>query len=58
MENKKKIYHIQVEEILQKIVEVEADSFISALNQVEQMYHDEQIVLDPEDLKEVSIRQV
>jgi len=49
-----KIYQIEVEEILQKVVEIEADSFEEAIDKAREMYHDCEIILEAEDLKETN----
>lgn len=49
-----KIYQIEVEEILQKLVEIEADSFEEAIDITRERYHNCEIILEPEDLKETN----
>ena len=49
-----KKYQIEVEEILQKVVKIEADSFEEAIDKARKMYHDCEIILEAEDLKETN----
>jgi len=42
-------YKVRIIETLSRIVEVEAENYMDALNTVEDMYHDSQIVLDSVD---------
>jgi len=51
-----KKYKIEVEEILQRVIEVEAESFEEALEIIEKKYKKEKIVLDWEDFVDVSFR--
>ena len=53
-----KTYKIEVEEVLQKVCEVEANSEIEALEIVKRKYDDEEIVLDYNDLVERNIRKL
>lgn len=46
-------YKVNVEELLSRIVEVEADSDEEAEEKVREMYRNEEIVLDAEDLQSV-----
>lgn len=46
-------YKINVEEILSRIIEVEADNEDEAEEKVKDMYEKQQIVLDAEDFQEV-----
>ena len=46
-------YKVNVEELLSRIVEVEADSDEEAEEKVREMYKNEEIVLDAEDLQNV-----
>lgn len=50
-------FQIEVEEILQRVVDVEADSLEEALDKVDEQYHSEEIVLDYEDHKGTEIRE-
>ena len=47
-----KFYNIEIEEVLQKVVKVKADSLSEAIEKVEERYRDEEYVLDYNDLKE------
>lgn len=46
-------YKVNIEELLSRIVEVEADSDEEAEEKVREMYRNEEIVLDAEDLQSV-----
>lgn len=50
-------YNIEVEEILQKVVEIEANSLDEALDIAEEKYRNEEIILDYESLKETNYRE-
>lgn len=50
-------YQIEIEELLQKVVEVEADSLDEAIDIVEEKYHDEEYVLDYENFMGVEFRE-
>lgn len=46
---KKRKFKIEITETLQRIVTVEANSVLEALNKVEEQYDNEEIVLDSND---------
>lgn len=46
-------YKVNVEELLSRIVEVEADSDVKAEEKVRDMYRNEEIVLDASDFQSV-----
>lgn len=46
---KKKIYKVEVQEILSRIIEVEASTAKAAREKAEEMYRQQQIVLDDGD---------
>lgn len=48
-------YIVEIEEILQKVVEVEAESRDEAWKKVNQQYKDEEIVLDSSDHVDTTI---
>ena len=48
-----KIYEIEIEEVLQKVVKVKADSLYEAIDKVEEEYRNEKYVLDYNDFKGV-----
>jgi len=48
-------YIVEIEEILQKVVEVEAESKDEAWKKVSQQYKDEEIVLDSSDHVDTTI---
>lgn len=52
-----KIYQIEVEEILQNVYDIEANSLDEAIDIAEEKYHKEEIVLDPETIKETNFRE-
>ena len=52
-----KIYEIEIEELLQKVVQVEADSLDEAIDKVEEGYRKDQYVLDYNDFKGVEFRE-
>lgn len=54
MENK--TYKISVEEILERVISIEASSLDEALEKVKEMYNDEEIVLDSGDYQDVSFK--
>lgn len=49
-------FEVEIEEILQRIVTVEADSKEEAIRIVKEKYRNEEIVLDESDFKEVNIK--
>lgn len=48
------IFDVEVEEILQRVVSVEANSKADALRIVADMYDESEIILDSDDLKETT----
>ena len=52
-----KIYEIEIEELLQKVVKVEADSLDEAIDKVRDAYRNEEYVLDYNDFKGVEFRE-
>ena len=52
-----KIYEIEIEEVLQKVVKVKADSLDDAIDTVEEEYRNEKYVLDYNDFKGVEFRE-
>lgn len=52
-----KFYNIEIEEVLQKVVKVKADSLSEAIEKVEERYRDEEYVLDYNDFKGVEFRE-
>ena len=50
----KKIYHIEIEEILQNVYEIEAESSQEAMEIAKEKYRNEEYVLQAEDLKETN----
>ena len=52
-----KFYNIEIEEILQKVVKVKADSLSEAIEKVEERYRDEEYVLNENDFKGVEFRE-
>lgn len=51
-----KVYQIEVEEILQNVYDIEANSLEEAIEIAEEKYHNEEIVLSPETIKETNFR--
>ena len=52
-----KVYKIEVEEILQKIVEVEAESLEEAIFKVQEQWYECDIELNYEDFKGMNVRE-
>ena len=52
-----KIYEIEIEEILQRVVKVKANSLDEAIDKVENRYKNEKYVLDYNDFKDVQFRE-
>lgn len=52
-----KKFQIEVEEILQNVYEVEANSLEEAINIIQEKYSNEEIILEPETLKETNFRE-
>ena len=52
-----KIFEIEIEEVLQKVVKVKADSLDEAIDKVEEEYRNEIYVLDYNDFKGVEFRE-
>ncbi len=52
-----KIYKIEIEEILQKVVEVKANSLDEAFDIVQNKYANQEYILDYEDYKGVEFRE-
>lgn len=52
-----KFYNIEIEEILQRVVKVKADSLSEAIEKVEERYRDEEYVLNENDFKGVEFRE-
>ena len=52
-----KIYEIEIEEVLQKVVKVKADSLDDAIDKVEEEYRNVKYVLDYNDFKGVEFRE-
>lgn len=52
-----KIFEIEIEEVLQKVVKVKADSLDKAIDKVEEGYRNEKYVLDYNDFKGVEFRE-
>lgn len=52
----KRIYKIEVQEILSRTIEIEASTAKSAREKVEEMYGNQEIILDGDDFKEKSIK--
>lgn len=48
-------YDIEITEVLQKVVSTKAASLQEAIQDIEEQYHNSEIILDAEDLKETTI---
>ena len=55
--NMSKYYNIEIEELLQRVVKVKADSLSEAIEKVEEKYRDEVYVLNENDFKGVEFRE-
>jgi len=51
-----KKFSIEIEELLQRVIELEAETKESALMIANEMYRNEEIILDSEDLKSITIK--
>lgn len=51
-----KIFEIEIEEVLQKVVKVKADSLDKAIDKVEEGYRNEKYVLDYNNFKGIEFR--
>lgn len=52
-----KIYNIEIEELLQRVVRVKANSLDEAIDKVQERYKNEKYVLDYNDFKGVEFRE-
>ena len=52
-----KMFKIEIEEILQKVINIEANSLEEAILNVEKYYNKGELILDANDLKEVNVRE-
>lgn len=57
MENNKKIYQVEIEEVLQKVYDIEATSIDEAITIAEEKYCNEEYILEPESIKETTFRE-
>lgn len=53
----KKTYQIEIEELLQRVVNVKANSLNEAIDKVQEKYRNEEYVLDYNDFKGVEFRE-
>ncbi len=53
----KKVFQIEIEELLQKVVKVKANSLNEAIDKVHERYINEEYVLDYNDFKGVEFRE-
>lgn len=51
-------FNVQVKEILRRVVEIEAETLEDAINIAEDMYQNEEIVLDADDFAYMKIDEV
>lgn len=52
-----KTYKVEIEETLQRIIEVQAVDKCEALKKIHEMYHEGDLVLDYSDFKSVEIKE-
>lgn len=52
-----KVYEIEIQELLQKVVKVEANSLEEAIDIVQNKYSNQEIILDYEDYKGVEFKE-
>lgn len=52
-----KVYDIEIEEVLQKVVKIEANSLDEAIDIAQNKYSNQEYVLDYEDYKDVEFRE-
>lgn len=52
-----KTFEIEIEELLQRVVKVKANSLSEAIDKVEERYSNQQYILDSEDFKGVEFRE-
>lgn len=50
-------YKIEIEEVLQRVEEIDADNLEEALDIIDEKYKNQEIILDYEDFKEYEIRE-
>lgn len=51
-------YSIEIEEILQRNVKVEAETEEEAIKKVKEMYNNEEIILDYNDFKSIKVKKI
>lgn len=52
-----KLYHIEIEEILQQVCDIEANSLNEAIKKVKEKYYDAEIILEPNKIVETNFRE-
>ena len=52
-----KTYKVEIEEILQNVYDIEANSLEEAINIAEERYRNEEYILEAEDLKKTNLRE-
>lgn len=52
-----KTYKVEIEEILQNVYDIEANSLEEAINIAEERYRNEEYILEAEDLKKTNFRE-
>lgn len=57
MKNMSKVYDIEIEEISQKVVKIEANSLDEAIDIAQNRYSNQEYILDYEDYKGVEFRE-
>jgi len=53
----RKIYHVEIEEILQNVYDIEANSYEEAEEIARERYRNEEYILEAETLKETNFRE-
>lgn len=53
----RKIYHVEIEEILQNVYDIEANSYEEAEEFARERYRNEEYILEAETLKETNFRE-
>lgn len=57
MKNMSKVYDIEIEEVLQKVVKIEANSLDEAIDIAQNRYSNQEYILDYEDCKGTEFRE-
>lgn len=57
MESEKNIYQVEIEEVLQKVYDIEANSIDEAISIAEEKYYNQEYILEPESIMETNFRE-